>query len=323
MTTDQKRPIYIFDGLNCFLRSYCSYPQLTSNGEQFGGCIGFLKTLQRLCREFQPSKVFVTWEGGGSQRRRSLYSEYKANRKPVKLNRFYEDDIPDTDENKHKQLLTLISLLKNVPACQLYVSDCEGDDVIAYLSRGRFRNEDKVIVSSDKDMYQLLDEKTSIYSLHRKTFVTKEMLFKEYNIKAHNFALAKCLCGDVSDNIPGVKGIGFKTAAKKFSILGTDENVLLQDVINYAESHSDESVVYRRVTEEKDIVKRNWELVYLDGSMLSANQANKIDNTLDTFVPVVNRVGLTKALISAGINDFDVAGFYNDLVCIDRTPEKK
>ena len=323
MTTEQKRPIYIFDGLCTYLRAFSAYPQLNANGEQAGGYIGFLKSLQRICREFQPSSVYIAWEGGGSSRRRSLYPDYKANRRPVKLNRFYEDDIPETDENKHQQLVTLISLLKNVPVCQLYVPDCEGDDVVSYLCTGPFKNEEKVIVSADKDMYQLIDDKTKLYSLYRKTFITQELLFEEYRIKTHNFALAKCLCGDVSDNIPGVKGVGFKTVAKKFPLLGTDENVILQDVISYAESHSDERVGYKRVVESKDLVKRNWDLVYLDDSMLSANQINKIEHSLNTFVPSVNRVGLTKALIREGINDFDVASFFNDLICIDTSTEKK
>jgi 5'-3' exonuclease len=282
-----------------------------------GGCVGFLKSLQRLCREFQPKNVYVTWEGGGSQRRRKLYPEYKANRKPGKLNRFYGDDIPDTNENKQHQLISLLNVLKNVPVCQIYVSDCEGDDIVAFLCRGPLRSEERVIVSADKDMYQLLDDKTKIYSLYKKRFVTRDDLFEEFRIKSHNFALAKSLCGDDSDNVPGVKGVGFKSVAKKFPMLGSDETIILQDLLDYAASHKDDGVAYKRVAESSDDVRRNWQLVHLDGSMLSADQAKRVEHVVDTFAPSVNKMSFIKLLVKEGINDFDFEGFFYDLSCIE------
>jgi DNA polymerase-1 len=208
-------------------------------------------------------------------------------------------------------------MLKNIPVCQIYVSDCEGDDIVAFLCRITFREKNKVVVSSDKDMYQLLDDKTKIYSLHKKRFYTSEELLEEFKISSQNFAIAKSLCGDVSDNIPGIKGIGFKTAASKLPFLGSDSSILLQDVIAYAYSHMDESPVYKRIVESQDDIRRNWKLVYLDGSMLSANQIVKVENVLSTFEPRVNKMGLIKHLIKEGINDFDVESFYYDMSCIE------
>jgi 5'-3' exonuclease len=257
------------------------------------------------------------WEGGGSQRRRKIYPEYKLNRRPEKLNRFYGDDIPDSEENKQHQLISLLGFLKNVPVCQIYASDCEGDDVVAFLSRGPLHDKDKVIVSSDKDMYQLLDEKTKIYSLHRKRFIDSQVLLEEFRISSSNFAIAKCLCGDPSDNIPGIKGLGFKTVAAKFPFLSGEDSVIVQDLINYSASHSEDSAIYKRIAENKEDVMRNWKLIHLDGSMLSVDQINKIENVINTFEPRVNRMGFIKRLISEGINDFDVEGFYYDLSCIE------
>jgi DNA polymerase-1 len=261
--------------------------------------------------------VYIAWEGGGSQKRRALYSEYKMNRKPEKLNRFYEDDIPDSDENKQHQIVALLGMLKHVPVCQLYTSDCEGDDVIAYLVRARFNDKNKIIVSSDKDMYQLLDDKTKIYNLHKKTYVTMQDVTEEFRIQPKNFALAKALCGDATDNIAGVKGLGFKTVAKVLPFLSLEDDIILEDVFKYCDSHSDESIYMRRILENKDDVKRNWRLVYLDGGMLSANQASKIDSLIDTFEPQSNRMGLIKSLIKEGINDFDVADFLMTFNCIE------
>jgi DNA polymerase-1 len=321
MSTPQ-RPILIIDGMNAFVRSYAAYPSMSSHGYQMGGCVGFLKTLRKLVNEISPSVVYVAWEGGGSQRRRSLYTEYKMNRKPEKLNRFYEDDIPDTDDNKKHQLIALLGMLKKAPVCQLYVSDCEGDDVIAYLCRQKFLNLPKIIASSDKDMYQLLDDNTKIYSLHKKNYVTVESVISDFKVQPKNFALAKALCGDPSDNIPGIKGLGFKTAAKVIPLLCQENDILLEDIFSYCHARSSESAVIRRIVENKEDVKRNWKLVYLDGSMLSAQQASKIDYMISTFVPKIDRMNMIKELIREGVNDFDVEGFFYAFSGIDNLRNK-
>lgn len=308
--SNSPRPVLIVDAMNLFVRSYSAYPTMSAHGYQMGGCIGFLKTLRRLVAELQPSAVYIAWEGGGSQRRRSLYSEYKMNRKPEKLNRFYEDDIPDSEENKQHQVIALLAMLKCVPACQIYVSDCEGDDVIAYLCRGPMKAAQKVIASSDKDLYQLLGPDTRIYSLHKKTYVTEADVLIEFRVRAQNFALAKALCGDSSDNVPGIKGLGFKTVAKMYPFLGTEQEILLQDVIDYAAAHQEDSVIHQRVVQQQDDLRRNWRLVFLDGSMLSGTQQQSVDHLVGTFRPRVDRMGLVKQLVKEGIGDFDVEGFF-------------
>jgi 5'-3' exonuclease len=303
--------------MNLFVRSYCAYPTMSSHGYQMGGCIGFLKTLKRIVFEIQPSAVFVCWEGGGSSRRRKLLPEYKLNRAPGKLNRFYEDDIPDTEENRKHQTLVLLGMLRCAPVCQLYAKDCEGDDLVAYLSCGPMRNVDKVIVSSDKDLFQLLDDRTKVYSLHKKTFVTKENVMEEFRVQAKHFALAKALCGDPGDNVPGVKGVGFKTVAKLFPFLGLEDNVILSDVFDYCHTHEDESRYYKRIIECQEDVKRNWRLVYLDGSMVPANQQAENEQRIKDFVPRANRIGLVKHLVKEGINDFDTEDFFYSFHCVE------
>jgi len=311
------RPVLIVDGQNLFIRSWAAYPQVSSHGYQMGGCIGFLKTLRRIVSEVQPTHVCVAWEGGGSQRRRSIFPEYKLGRRPEKLNRFYGDDIPESEENRKHQLIALLEMLKYIPVCQVYASDCEGDDIVAFLCRGPFRNSNKIIVSSDKDMYQLLNETTRIYSLHKKRVLTHHDVFEEYRITPNNFAMTKALCGDPGDNVPGIKGVGFKTVAKKLPFLGGDGDILIDEVISYCQSHSEESTFYRRIVENRDVLERNWQLVYLDGSMLSANQISKIQHAVDTFVPRTNRIALTKVLVKEGIGDFNVEEFFYSFICID------
>jgi 5'-3' exonuclease len=282
-----------------------------------GGCIGFLKTLRKLVNEQQPRAIYIAWEGGGSTRRRNIFKEYKLNRKPEKLNRFYGEDIPESDENKKHQIVALLAMLKCIPVCQIYVQDCEGDDVVAYLCRGPMKDVPKIVASSDKDLYQLLDDKTKIYSLHKKTYITPADVLVEFRVNVKNFAIAKSLCGDPSDNIPGIKGLGFKTVAQKFPFLGTEQDILLQDVFDYAAAHSEDSVIYKRIVEQWDVVRRNWKLVFLDGGMLSSSQADVVDHVINTFVPKVNKMGLIKQLVKEGIGDFDVADFYHVFNCIE------
>jgi len=290
---------------------------MSAHGYQMGGAIGFLKTLSRIARECAPTNIYIAWEGGGSQKRRALYSEYKLGRKPEKLNRFYGDDIPDSEDNKKHQIIALLSMLKCAPVCQLYLSDCEGDDIVAYLVRGPFRDKSKIIVSADKDMYQLLNDKTSIYSLHKKRVLHVTDILEEFHVHPHNFGIAKALCGDHSDNIPGIKGFGWKTAARLLPLLSSQDDLILDDLFAYCHSHIAESSLYKRIIENEETVRLNWRLVYLDGSMLSHHQSAQIDSLIDTFSPGVNRMGLIKQLIKEGVGDFDVSQFMMSLSCID------
>jgi 5'-3' exonuclease len=267
--------------------------------------------------EIQPRVVYVVWESGGSPRRRNIYKEYKLGRSPMKLNRYYEDDIPDNDENKKHQIVALLEMLKHVPVCQLYVPDCEGDDVIAYLVTGAFNGDEKVIVSSDKDMYQLLDASTRVYNLHRKVFVTADDVFKEFRIRSQNFALAKALCGDPSDNIPGIKGLGFKTLVKRLPFVGLEQDILLNEVKDYCTAHEEESTIYKRIVECWTDVERNWHLVYLNANSLSASQAQKVKHAIDTFKPCADKIGMMRELIKEGVNDFDVQRFFYSFNGID------
>lgn len=298
---------------------------MSPQGEHVGGIAGFVKTLRRLVDDIAPKSVYIVWEGGGSSRRRSLYSAYKAQRKPGKLNRFYEDDIPDTDENKLRQVSLLIKVLRSLPVCQLYVSDVEADDVIAYLVTRTFSDENKVIVSTDKDMYQLLNDRTHIYDMNKKEFVTPEKIMETYHVPPRNFALAKVLCGDGSDNIPGVKGVGYKTAAKKFPLLQqTDTDVLLSEIIDYASTRVNQSPVYKNVVASSEQLKTNWRLVYLDGSMLSFDAATKLDNVIESYIPKLDKMGFIRSAIEAGVNThLDIDGTVYTLKSLYENAEKR
>lgn len=311
MTND--RPVLIVDGMNLFIRHFVANPSMSIRGEPAGGIIGFLKNLQWVMDTIVPSQVVVVWEGGGSARKRKLFKEYKSHRRPERLNRFYgNDEMPNTVENRNWQVATIVALLRFVPVHQIYVPDCEADDVIGHLSRYQFRDREKVILSSDKDFYQLIDEKTKIYSPTSKKFIDTDDVIERFGIHPTNFCTAKALCGDPSDNIPGLKGVGFKSLAKRFPQLGTEEDVSVSDIVKEAAERlaEKELKIFKRISEGEQIARRNWKLMYLDTAMLSASQIKKIKGAFDTFEPKRDKIGLLRKLVKEGLSTFDGDRFF-------------
>jgi DNA polymerase-1 len=290
---------------------------MSSHGHQIGGCVGFLKTLKKVVSETFPSRIYVAWEGGGSAKRRSIYKEYKMQRKPEKLNRFYEDDIPESQENRDLQITALAKILKTIPVCQIYVSDCEADDVIAYLCKSMFKDKKKIIMSSDKDLFQLLDENTRVYNLHKKTYFDAAQVKNEFRIDMKNFALAKSICGDPSDNIPGVEGAGFKTLAKRIPMFLSESELSIDEVISYATTHQKEAKVLKLISESENLIRRNWKLIYLGNQSLAPVQIDKIDFLTRTFTPTPNKIELIRRLMIEGIQNFDVDTFYSSFLGVD------
>ncbi len=313
--------ILIVDAMNLFVRSFVVNPAMNAQGEHIGGAVGFLASLRLNIERFKPKKVIVIWEGGGSSRRRSIYPDYKSHRRPQKLNRFYSSDIPDTVENRNKQVSFLVEILKSMPVCQMYVPDCEADDVIGYLSKYEFSDSKKIILSSDKDFYQLLDNSTIIYSPTLKDLVTSKDVLRKFGITANNFGLAKSICGDTSDNIDGIKGAGFKTLSKRFPSLSSDEDVTIQDILDSAREKMNERKnspkIFKRIVEGEDKIKRNWKLVYLDTSALSANQISQIKHSIDTFSPIRNKIKVIRMLLKEGVQDFNVDRMFFSMVCLE------
>ena len=297
----------IVDGLNLFMRHYVAHPSMNNNGDQVGGVIGFLYTIVNFVEKYKPDRIYVVWESGGSPRRRSIQKDYKMKRRPQKLNRNYED-LPDTVDNRNYQIGTLTKVMSYMPICQIYVPDCEADDVIGYLCKNRLRNDRKVIISSDKDYYQLIDKNTIIYSPTWKKLVTSKEVIQKYSIDPTNFSLAKCAVGDISDNIRGIKGAGFKTLAKRYPMLLERKDVTIQDIkVHSGKMMSEGSKVkiYKSIFENIDILKKNWKLVYLDTANIAGHQAQKILETIDTFKPVYNKIKSIRFFIQEGIDNFN------------------
>jgi DNA polymerase-1 len=306
----KNQPILIIDFLNIFTRHFTVNPTLNKDGVPVGGVVGFLNNFKYILEEIYPKKVVIVFESGGSPRRRSIFKDYKSNRKPIKLNRTYDENATSADEveNRMYQINLLMEMLRMLPVTQMYVKDCEADDVIGYLTKYKFQESDCVILSSDKDFYQLLDEKTTIYSPTSKKFIKSDDVFERFGIHPVNFCLARTLQGDPSDNIDGVKGAGFKTIVKRFPKFSQDSEIDIDMVLSVSKQQSEISKlkIYKEINENHDKIRRNWKLMYLDTQNLSADQIKKINYAIDTFEPKKDKIGMFRLLVKQGLNRFDI-----------------
>jgi DNA polymerase-1 len=268
--------ILLIDGLNIFIRNYVVVPSMDSNGEPIGGITGFVKMLTAKMREFSPDHAIVAWDGeGGSRWRRGIFSEYKQGRK-VRLNREYGGESLDRSrDNMIRQLKDLRSLLSKSGANQSCAQDTEADDAIAYLSRFVYSNDTKLIVTSDRDFLQLVDEKTTVYSPTKKLDWDQGKVLSETGILPENFIYLKAIVGDSSDNVQGVSGVGERGVSKLFPFLG-ERPSSLDEILRFAESKATGMDKYRRVLDARDSVEKNVRLMQLSSPIISPQSAKLI-----------------------------------------------
>ena len=309
------RPILLIDAMNLFMQHFVANPTIGVHGNHVGGVVGFMKALGHLSDRLGPKKIIVVWEGGGSPRKRSIYKGYKNGRRPQKLNRYYGEEIPDTVQNRDDEISTLISLLRHVPVAQLYISDCEADDIIAYIARNMFKDSRKVVVSSDKDLHQVLSTSVVQWSPGRKTFINMKDVQESFKIHVNNFCTARSFIGDPSDNLEGVPRVGFASLAKRFPELFHKDFVSVEDVIKKSEKMLENSSlkIYTNIVEFSEIARRNWKLMFLDTKNLSAFQIKKIHDSLEDYDFSMSKIDLIRDMLKYGINNFDADGLFASL----------
>ena len=178
---------------------------LSYNGKPTAVIYGFLKKVLQLCRMFKTNEIVFCWDAGYSWREVN-YPQYKQARRQKK-----EEALPEEKEIFDQLLFQQIQLhssvlksmgLKNTFCFPKY----EGDDLIGKIVKEYFNGRYKIVVTSDSDMYQLLD-KSDIFLLNKKKLFTHEDFKKKYGIHADQFALAKAIGGCSGDGVIGVQGV--------------------------------------------------------------------------------------------------------------------
>ena len=306
----KKKRVLIIDQLNLFFRSYIVNPTLSSNGYPIGGLVGVIKSLQKICRETKPDRIVICWDGeGGSAKRKLLKKDYKAGRKPIRLNREIRN-LSETAEktNKRWQLERTVEYLNEMPVLQFMFSGIEADDVIAYICKSKhLEGWEKIIVSSDKDFFQLVDDETILYRPIQKKIVTKKTLIEEFNIHPNNFAMARAMVGDKSDNLEGVGGMGLKTVAKRYPFFSEEHSVTLDELQKYSQEMLSEKKIkaYENVVDKDDILERNYHMMQLYTPSMSIKSKKQIHETLINPDLSFNKTELVRMMTVDGFGDLD------------------
>jgi len=308
-----KHEVMLIDGLNMFIRSYIVNPTIDSKGNPIGGCMGFLKSLQKVVRMFQPDEVVICWDGqGGSQRRKAQNKNYKAGRSPVRFNRrMYELSPEEQEKNKAYQYMRLLEYLNEMPVVQVVADNIEADDIIAILARSdHYAERSKIIISSDKDFFQLCDSETVIYRPIQDTITTEETIVEEFGIHPNNFALARAIAGDSSDNIAGIPRVGLGTMKKRFEFLKEPEAVSSQELVEHCRGVGKKLSCHNKIISHSELVQSNYSIMQLYHPAMSPTTRNKIMYNVLEFSPEVNITTVKAMMIKDGIGSYRFDDLY-------------
>jgi len=308
-----KKRLLIIDALNMYFRAYIVNPSLSTNGQPIGGVKGFLGILQKLTRETKPDQIIICWDGeGGSTKRKSKDKNYKEGRKPIRLNR----DIRNMSENeeitnKIWQQTRLVEMLNNMSVIQLMLPQVEADDIIGYVCNlSEYKDWQKVIVSSDKDFLQLCDEDTVLFRPIQKQVLNSKRVVETYGVHPQNFALARAICGDKSDNLPGVRGIGLPTVAKRLPFLSEERFYTIDEVVEFCDNSESNAKAYKLITENRELIEHNYKLMQLYAPSISVQGKKKLQYAVENFVFEANFTEVKKMMIEDGFGTVDFSELF-------------
>ncbi|WP_025691904.1 DNA polymerase I [Paenibacillus zanthoxyli] len=238
--------LILIDGNNVIYRAFFAMPPLTNTaGQQTNAVYGFTTMLLRLIEEHKPTHLIVAFDAGKVTFRHEGYQEYKGGRQKTP---------PELSE----QFPLLKGLLRDLGVPQFEIENFEADDIIGSISRQADEAGRQVmIVSGDKDMLQLASEHTTI-ALIRKGVTDIELygpeqIREKYDLTPQQIIDLKGLMGDASDNIPGVPGVGEKTALKLLAQFGSVEGViagtgeLKGKMKEKLETHADDAIMSKKL----------------------------------------------------------------------------
>ena len=237
------KPLVLVDGMGYLFRAFYALPPLTtSKGEPTGAVRGVLSMLYKLLEDYDPERIAVVFDAPGKTFRDDLYSDYKANRPPFP---------PDLKA----QIEPLLEAVEAMGLAVLRVEGVEADDVIGTLADKASRaGLTTVISTSDKDMAQLVDERTSLINTMTGVAMGPAGVQEKFGVSPAQFIDYLALVGDTVDNIPGVPKVGPKTAMKWLDKYGDlDSLVARADEVGGA--------VGNRLRENLDVLPLYKELV--------------------------------------------------------------
>jgi len=212
---DKKRSLTLVDGSGFIFRAYYALPPLTrKDGTPINAVMGYCNMIWRLIAETKTDSLAVIFDTASKTFRNEIYKEYKANRSEAP-----EDLVPQFS------LIREATKAFNIPYIEL--AGYEADDIIAtYASQASSEGWKVDIISSDKDLMQLVNDNVKMIDPMKMITIDKEQVFKKFGVYPDRVIDVQALAGDSTDNIPGVPGIGIKTAAELINHYGDLESLL-------------------------------------------------------------------------------------------------
>lgn len=214
MATIAPNPLVLVDGSSYLYRAFHAFPPLTNKqGEPTGAMYGVLNMLKSLIAQVEPSHIAVVFDAKGKTFRDELFEQYKSHRPPM----------PDELRSQIQPLHTMIKAL-GIPL--ISIEGVEADDVIGTLAVQAAKDGKHVLISTgDKDMAQLVNEHIMLINTMNNTLLDREGVIEKYGIPPELIIDYLALLGDSSDNIPGVKGVGEKTAIALLQGIGSMKEI--------------------------------------------------------------------------------------------------
>ena len=307
LTRDSR--ILLIDGMNMFIGAFSASPAMNYMGEHIGGLKGFLSSILSCIARFEPTRCIVVFDGkDGSANRRRKFSEYKEGRRNrIRLNRSIEmSGVLDESAALRDQLLKVISYLDCMPVSCITMDYTEADDIIGYIVSEHYGRSDSeiIIVSSDKDFFQLVNERVKVYRTTEKKVYDVDAIKESFGIPPSNFLTYRAMTGDVSDNIQGVHGIGLKTLIK---IIPEIQSTVLtcEDVIRIASSQVDSGSKlksYKSIVNSSKQIALNEELMQLSDVDIPANKKLTVTRILESSVPLFDEFAFRRLINQHGLN---------------------
>ena len=217
--------------------------------------------------------------------------------------------------NKIWQQTRLFEYLNELPVIQLMLPAVEADDVISHVvQHPKYKGWQKVIVSSDKDFFQLCDGETVVYRPIQKKIVNRNNLIEDFGIHPKNFALARAIVGDSSDNLAGVGGVGLKTIKNRLSFLSEDKSYEISEVIDYCENIESKVKAYHSIVEGRETVAENYRLMQLYVPSISPQGTQKLNYALENFEPELGKTTMLTMMMEDGFGESN----FNELFAMMR-----
>ncbi|MCH8501006.1 MAG: DNA polymerase I [Aliidiomarina sp.] len=210
-----KQPFILVDGSSYLFRAYYAPPHLTNSaGEPTGAIYGVVNMLRSLLNQYHPTHMAVVFDAKGTTFRNDMYAEYKANRPPM------PDDL-------RSQIKPLHEIIRAMGLPLISIEGVEADDVIGTLAQQAADEGRTTLISTgDKDMAQLVNEHVILINTMTNTVLDEAAVPEKYGVRPDQMIDFLALMGDSSDNIPGLPGVGEKTALAMLSGMGSIENML-------------------------------------------------------------------------------------------------